>query len=81
VYVERNPTFRRNITSPTLESQSKPRKKISEVERGQVSLTFASADFLLVLIFDSEDGGDMYLRNVRIPLSYVELQARRPYSP
>jgi hypothetical protein len=31
-----------------------PSKKISEVERGQLILTYASADFLLVLIFDSE---------------------------
>lgn len=38
-----------------------------KVERGQLIFTYASAHLLFVLIFD------MFLRNVRIPISFMEL--------
>jgi hypothetical protein len=52
-----------------------------QAELGQLNLTYASADFSLVLIFNSEGGGVKFLRNVRIPFSYMELQPRRPHFP
>jgi hypothetical protein len=35
-------------------------------ERAQLSLSFTSASFLLGLLFDLEDGGGMFFKNVRL---------------
>jgi hypothetical protein len=35
------------------------------------------AGFLLRLLFDPEDGGDMFLRNVGISLKYAALKSRK----
>jgi hypothetical protein len=40
----------------------------------QLSLLPASAGFLLSLLFDSEDGSDMFLRNVGLSPDYTALQ-------
>jgi hypothetical protein len=37
-----------------------------------------SADFLLGSVFDPEDEGDMFLRNVAFSTDYTALQPRRP---
>jgi hypothetical protein len=37
-----------------------------------------SIGFLLGLLFDPEDGGDMFARNVRLPRKYMALELRRP---
>jgi hypothetical protein len=36
--------------------------------------------FLLDLLFEFEDGGNMFVRNVRLNLTYAALQTSRPYS-
>jgi hypothetical protein len=43
------------------------------------SLQAGSAGFLLGLLFNAEDGGDMFLRNVGLSPNYKALQPRRPY--
>jgi hypothetical protein len=40
----------------------------------------AFVGFLLGLLFDPEDEGDMFLRNIGLSPYYTALQARRPYS-
>jgi hypothetical protein len=40
-----------------------------------------SAGFLLYLLFDPEDGGDIFLRKLGLSPIYTVLQAIRPYSP
>jgi hypothetical protein len=57
------PTFRRNISPPTSGSKSKPSK---------LTLPPASTGFLLGLLFDPEDGGDMFPLNVGLSLNYME---------
>jgi hypothetical protein len=53
------PTFRRNISTPSSRSQSKPSKK--QTWSGQAT----NRDyFLLGLLFNPEDGGDICLQNV-----------------
>jgi hypothetical protein len=37
----------------------------------------ASAGFLLGLVFNPEDGNDIFLKNVRLSLKYMLLQPRR----
>jgi hypothetical protein len=37
---------------------------------GRIRSPLAPASFLLVLYFDTEDGGDIFLRNVRSPKLY-----------
>jgi hypothetical protein len=49
-------------------------------ELSWLGLMPASADFLLCLIFDSEEGGDMFLRNICVSQNYTVLQLRRPHS-
>jgi hypothetical protein len=46
----------------------------------QLSLLPASAGFLLSLIFDPKDGGEIFLLNVRLSPNYMALHPRRPYS-
>jgi hypothetical protein len=56
--------FQRNISPPFSGSKSKPRKKPAE-----------SADkyFLIGLVFDLEDGGDMFFRNIVLSSKYTAL--------
>jgi hypothetical protein len=37
------------------------------------------AGFLLVLLFEAEDGGGIFLQNIRLFLNYTASQPRRPY--
>jgi hypothetical protein len=39
----------------------------------KLSLTPASTGFLLGVLFDHDDGGDMFLRNVGLSLNYTAL--------
>jgi hypothetical protein len=48
--------FRRNISPPSSGSKNK-------LSRALLATCF-HAGFLLVLLFDLEDGGDMFLRNI-----------------
>jgi hypothetical protein len=43
-------------------------------------LPHASDGFLRGLLFDPEDGGDIFLRNVGLSTTCMALQHRRPYS-
>jgi hypothetical protein len=76
------PAFRRNLSPPNLESKSRPSMKLadfSELHDATISKTvlLISAGFLLGLVFDSEDGGIMLLRNVRLSPNYTALRPRR----
>jgi hypothetical protein len=53
-------TFRRNISPPYSGSKSNPSKKPTKAD-DNLSLPPASAGFLHDLLYDSEDGGDMFL--------------------
>jgi hypothetical protein len=66
--------FRRNISSLSSGSKSKPRKKPAEAE---LSLQPNSANYLHGLLFYPEDGGDMFLRNVGHLPNYTPLQPTR----
>jgi hypothetical protein len=46
----------------------------------QVRFSRAPAVCLLGSCFNPEDGGNMFLQNIRLPLNYLVLQPRRPYS-
>jgi hypothetical protein len=46
-------------------------------ETSKLSLLPASAGFLLGLLFDPEDGGNVLLRNMVFSPNYTELQPRR----
>jgi hypothetical protein len=39
-----------------------------------------SVGFLLAILFDPEDGGNMFICNIRISTDYMVLQSRRLYS-
>jgi hypothetical protein len=54
---ESQPTFWRNMLPPSSESKNKPSKQSS-------ACYLLHAGFLLDLLFDPEDGGDMFLQNV-----------------
>jgi hypothetical protein len=58
IFWECQPTFRRNISHPFLVSKNKPSKKPA------LLATCFHAGFLLGLLFDTETGGGMFLRNV-----------------
>jgi hypothetical protein len=73
IYFRRSlPTFRRDVSSPSSGSESKPRKKP----------TINRVSILLDLLFDPEDGDDTFLRNVGgCLLKYAMLQPLISYSP
>jgi hypothetical protein len=56
-------------------SNSKPSKKPT---RSRQWLLLGS--FLLGLLFDPEDGGDVCLKNAKLSLNYIALQPTRLYS-
>jgi hypothetical protein len=81
-------TFRRNISLPSSELKSKPCKKTGVSDkiiitrswiwcshcRAELGLSPASADFFLGLLFDLEDRGNMFLRNVGPFPNYTVVQ-------
>jgi hypothetical protein len=69
-------TFPRNTSPLSSWSKSKLNKKPEEAG-GKLTI---SADFFLRLLFDSEDRGDLFLRNFGLSQNYAVLQSRRPYS-
>jgi hypothetical protein len=54
-------TFRRNISPPSSRLKRKPRNKLAKPV--ELNLPTVSAGLLLGLMFDAEDGSDMFLRN------------------
>jgi hypothetical protein len=60
-------------------SKSKPRKKLAEAG-GKLILLPVSAYFLHGLLFDPEDGSNMFLQNIVFSLNYKVLQPRRLYA-
>jgi hypothetical protein len=60
-------------------SQTKNEQK-QEARSAELSLPPVSAGFLLGLLFDLEDGGKMFMRNVGFSPNYGAMQPRRPYS-
>jgi hypothetical protein len=60
-FCESQQTFRRDISPPSSGITSKPSKKQAS-RRQQSELLLAG--FLLHLLFDPEDGGDVFLRNI-----------------
>jgi hypothetical protein len=75
MYCVRSPgTFRENALSPFLGSNSKPSNKPARSSACRLLLT----GFLIGQLFDSEDGGNTFLRNVRGLLAdYAVLHPRR----
>jgi hypothetical protein len=55
-------------------------RRVSQA-RNQLSLTPDSAGLLLDLLFDPEDRGGMFLRNVALSQSYMAIQPRRVFIP
>jgi hypothetical protein len=45
---------------------------------GSLRLPYASADFLLGVLFGPEDGDDIFFRNVKLSPNYTALQPMRP---
>jgi hypothetical protein len=67
-------TLRRNIS---LSSSGSNNKSNQETDTNNLSLPRVLSDSLLGLIFDPEDGGDIFLRNVGLSLNCTSLQPRR----
>jgi hypothetical protein len=75
IYFGKIPTFPRNLRPPSSESGSKPSKKPARSRRQTTLLLLPG--FLLGLLSDPEDGGDMFLQNARLSPNYTALQPRR----
>jgi hypothetical protein len=69
--------FQRNMSPPSSGSKSKPSKKRADAEP---SLLPASVGFLLGLLSDFEEGGNIFLRNTGLYPNYTASRRRRPYS-
>jgi hypothetical protein len=54
------------------------RERYQHEIRWEAGLSPASAGYLLGLLFDPEDVGDIFLRNVGLSPNYKALQPRRP---
>jgi hypothetical protein len=63
-----SPTFWKNISAPSSLSKNKPSRQQASVFAG----------FLLGLIFDPEDGDDMFQRNFGLPPHYRRYNAEDP---
>jgi hypothetical protein len=50
---------------------------LTEGMLSKLSLLPASAGFLFEVLFNPDDGGDPFLKNVRLSPNYVALQPRR----
>jgi hypothetical protein len=61
-YFGNSPAFRRRMSPPSSVSKTKPSKKRASGMKAEVLSDLAG--FVLVLIFNPEDGGDMLPRNV-----------------
>jgi hypothetical protein len=62
VYFGDSPTFQRNIAPLSSGPKSKQSKKLAQAERKKSRLL--NAGLLLGLLFEPEDGGDIFLRNL-----------------
>jgi hypothetical protein len=49
----------------------------NNMQFGGISFLYASADFLLGLFFEPEDGGNMFLQNMKLSLNNTALQPGR----
>jgi hypothetical protein len=69
------------VSPPSSGSKSKPTKTPAEAGGKLNELRVeASGGFLLGLLFDPEDGDDMFFRRVKLFPIYTALRARTPYS-
>jgi hypothetical protein len=75
-------TFRMNTSPPYSGSNSKRSKKSAQTggKFNSAKIPAASAGFLFGLLFNREDGGDTFLRNIGLPPNSTVLQARRQSS-
>jgi hypothetical protein len=62
VYIGDRPTFRRNISPP------------SSGQKCKLSTKAEAGGSLLDLLFDPEEGGDIFLRNVGISMNYTAVK-------
>jgi hypothetical protein len=74
-FSEKSSTFRKNISPRSSRSKSKPKPETSRGRR--FSLPPVSDGFLLGLLFNPENGGNMFLRNVEL----FVVTAVRPSNP
>jgi hypothetical protein len=70
--------FQRNISTPSSALNSKPQREASG-KMLLISLLSTCVDFFPVLLIDPEDGSDMFLQNIGLPLNYLALPPRSPY--